>query len=244
VLFYFQSKPTLCHAENGRKENPMLSRKLNTLHNLYLYAEDATDSATTDTQQDKTGQGTDGKTFTQDDLDKHIASAKKAGKSSALKDYFAELGLDDTGLKALIAKSKADDDAKKTEAEKLTELLAQKDKEIAEAKAEAQKAESLRRIEKRNAGIRALIADAHDADSVLVILETKFQAPIEALMNEAGEFDAKEAEKLIAEFRTKNAYLFKGQGKGSPSNSDGRLLKPEAEIKKELEAEIRKKIRF
>jgi hypothetical protein len=223
----------------------MLSRS-NILLNLYEENADK-GNPTPATSQDKNEDK--GRTYTEAELQAEISriasKEKKEGKSSAEKAFLEALGVTNLDeVKAIVeAKRKADESAK-TEAEKLTELLAQKDREIAEAKALAEKAESLRRIEKRNAGIRALISDAHDADSVLVILETRLQASIEALMNEAGEFDQKEADKLIGEFRAKNAYLFKGQGKGSPSNSDGRLLKPDEEVKKQAKKEMAGKFRI
>jgi predicted component of type VI protein secretion system len=224
----------------------MLSRN-NMLLNLYEENADKGNPAPDTSQANKTEDK--GKTYTQAELDAELsrvgAKEKREAKATTEKALLERLKATSfEELESLIeAKRKADESAK-SETEKMQELLAQKDREIAEAKAEALKAESLRRIEKRNSGIRALVQDAHDVDGVLVILESKFQASIEALMNDAGEFDDKEALKLITEFRAKNAYLFKGQGKGSPSNADGRLLKPDEEVRKQAAKEMGGKFRI
>lgn len=221
----------------------MLYRNMNT---LYTMPDDK--GANPDTQQDKDkeGQASAEKLFTQEDLNRLAAKEKREGKASAEKAILETLGaasLDE--IKAIIeAKRKADESAK-SETEKLMEALAQKDKELLEAKQKAEQAEK-RRIEAiRDTAIRnALNDDAHDIDSTLLVFHAKNAAAIESLLDENGNVDSKELEKLSSQFRSQNAYLFKAGQKGSPSNSEGRLLKPKEEVAKEIEKDIRKKLRF
>lgn len=220
----------------------MLHRNMTT---LYTMPDDK--GANPDTQQtDKEGENKGAeKLFTQEEINRLMANEKRQGKASAEKAILEALGVSNVDeIKAIVeAKRKADESAK-SETEKLAEALAQKDRELAEVKQKAELAEK-RRIEAiRDSAIRNALNDAHDTDTALLAFQTKNGAAIESLIDDNGNVDTKELEKLTSTFRSANAYLFKGTGKGSPSNSDGRLLKPNAEIEKAARQAIREKFKF
>lgn len=184
-------------------------------------------------------------TITHKELGRIAAKEAKTAKASAEKAILEALGLSTVDeIKAIVeAKRKADESAK-SETEKLLEALAQKDKELLETKQKAEQAEKRRLEAIRDSAIRNALNDAHDTDTALLAFQTKNGAAIEALLDENGVVDAKELEKLVSTFRNGNAYLFKGTGKGSPSNNDGRVMRPNEEIAKAARQEIREKFKF
>lgn len=211
-------------------------------HNLYA-ADDTIQSTTTQTQEDNKGrtETEKPKLFTQEDLDRIAAKEKREGKQSAEKALLERLGAsNEDEVKALLEAKRRADESAKSETERLTEALAQKDKELAEAKTAAANAEKLRLIERRDSALRSLLSTAHDVDVSLMSLQAKHASEIDALLDESGALDSKAAEKLVTEFKAKNAYLFKGDGKGSPSNAEGRLLTPQAEVQKEVAKQVGK----
>lgn len=211
---------------------------------LYTMPDDT--GANPDTQQPKEGDNKSAeKLFTQEEVNRLTAKEKREGKASAEKAILEALGASNVDeIKAIVeAKRKADESAK-SETEKLAEALAQKDRELAEAKQQAVEAEKRRLEAIRDSAIRHALADVHDAEIALLAFQSKYSAAIETLLNEAGQVDDKALGQLVAEFRSQNAYLFKGSGKGSPSNSDGRLLRPNEEIAKAAKAEIKRKFNF
>jgi hypothetical protein len=225
---------------NGRKEKPMLSKTLP----AFLYAEDSTLGTPTDTQPIKTGQDVTEKLFTQEDLNKHIGSAKKDAKNAAISALLDELGFDSPdSLKALVKAQKEKAESEKSEAQKLADKLVEMQKLLDAEKLARTQAEQSRLLEKRDAALRALLVQAHDPEGALILIKAKHAAKVESLLSETGEVDSKEAEKLVSEYRAANGYQFK-DSKGSPSNAEGRLLKPNGEVKDEVRKEIKRKFNF
>lgn len=221
----------------------MLSR-----NNLLLRATDENGGQPTDTPQDNKGKEAP-KTYTQEEMQAELsriaAKEKREGKQAAEKAFLEALGVSNLDeIKLILETKKKEDESKKTELQKLQDALALKDKEILEAKQLAEKAETQRRLDNRNSQLRNLLLDAHKPETALREFLAEHEKDASALVDESGQFDNKEAEKLINDFRGKNAYLFKGNSKGSPSNSEGRLLKPDSEVKKELQADIQRKLKW
>lgn len=210
----------------------------------YLYNSDES-KANPDTQQDKAGQdnkANDEKQFSQADLDKLLGSTRKSARETGKKEVLDELGIDNLeALKAMLKAQKEKEEADKSEAQKALDKLAEKDKEIAELKAKHLEAESKRIAQLRDTSLLALLTSAFDANEVLLLLKAKYPERVTNLILEDGSFDSKEAEKLVGEYRSANARHFKGEAKGSPSNSDGRLLKPEAAVKEQAAKEMKGK---
>ena len=220
----------------------MLSHKM---QDNFLYADDSTTGTATDTQPTKEGQAEAAKLFTQDDLDKHIGSARKAGKETAIKTLLEELGIESPdNLKTLVKSIKEKEESEKSEAQKLSDKLAELQKQLDAEKLGRLEAEKLRLLEKRDSLLISLVQNAHNSQVVLIDLKTRFADKVNALLLENGEVDSVQAEKLIAEYKAQNGYQFKGDSKGSPSNADGRLLKPEGKVKEEVRKEIKKKFNF
>jgi hypothetical protein len=220
----------------------MLPRRM---QDLFLYEDDSTTGTATDTQPNKTGQTEPAKLFTQDDLDKHVGSARKAGREAAMKALLEELGLDSPDvLKTLVKSKKEEEEAKKSEEQKLRDALAQKDAEIAAEKKARSEAEALRLQDKRDSALKALLLSAHDPDGVLILLKAKHADKVNGLILDNGDIDSKAAETLVAEYKTNNAFQFKGDSKGSPSNAEGRLLKPSDDVRKEAAKDIKRKFNF
>lgn len=195
--------------------------------------------------QDKGDKKEAEKLFSQDDLNRIGKKEKAEGKAAAEKAFLDLLGVSSIDeLKNVMEAKRKAEDAEKSELEKLQEELNRSKQEAAEAKQAAEKAESQRRLDNRNSQLRNLLLDAFEPQSALLLFLSKHEKDASALVDEAGQFDSKEAEKLIAVFKTGNAYLFKGQSKGSPSNAEGRLLSPATEVRKEAAKEIRKKFNF
>jgi hypothetical protein len=206
---------------------------------------DATEGTTTDTQPTKTGQSVEEKLFTQAEIDKLVGSTRKAARETGKKELLEELGIDslDT-LKNFLKAQKEKEESEKTEAQKALDKLAEMQKQLETERQARVEAEKLRFIEKRDGVLRALLATAHDPDGVLILLKAKHADKVEALLGESGDVDSKEAEKLVSEYRAANAYQFKADSKGSPSNADGRLLKPIESVREEVRKEIKQKFNF
>lgn len=213
----------------------------------FLYTADDNSGNPTQTQEDNKGKTEPEKPrlFTQEEVDRIAAKEKREGKQSAEKGLLERLGVtNEDEIKALLeAKRKADETAKSAE-DKLKEELAQKEKELLEAKQNAAIAEKRRLEAIRDNAIRNALLNAHNVNTAVLAFREENKQALEGLLDENGDVDTKELERLIAEFRAKNAYLFKGDSKGSPSNADGRLLKPDSEVKKELQSEIQRKLRW
>jgi hypothetical protein len=214
------------------------------VHN-FLYEVDSTNGTATDTQPTKAGQAEPEKLFSQEDLDKHMGSARKAGKETAIKALLEELELDspDT-LKTLVKRLKEKEESEKSEAQKLADKLVQAEKDLQAEKQARLDSEKLRLLDKRDSVLKALLSNAHDSEGVLIILKAKYADKVASLILDNGEVDSKEAEKLVSDYKANNAYQFKGDSKGSPSNAEGRLLKPQSEVNKEVEKDIQRKLRW
>lgn len=244
VFFVSKVKLPYRKGKHAEKETPMQFRNMRSLYNADS-TEGTTTTTQTDTQQQQNGNEEKPKLFTQEELSKVAAKEAREAKAKAEKAILEALGLSTVDeVKAIVeAKRKADESAKTAE-EKLREELAQKDKELLEAKQKAEQAEKRRLEAVRDNAIRNALSDAHDSESTLLVFQSKNAAAIDGLLDESGNVDTKELDKLVAEFRAKNGYLFKGNAKGSPSNADGRFLKPTGEIEKEARAEIKRKFNF
>lgn len=210
-----------------------------------LFEVDAPEGTTTDTQPTKAGQSVEEKLFTQAEIDKLVGSTRKAARETGKKELLEELGIEslDT-LKNFLKAQKEKEESEKTEAQKALDKLAEMQKQLETERQARVEAEKLRFIEKRDGVLRALLATAHDPDGVLILLKAKHADKVEALLGESGDVDSKEAEKLVSEYRAANAYQFKADSKGSPSNADGRLLKPIESVREEVRKEIKQKFNF
>lgn len=224
----------------------MLNRNM---HNLYADNDDK------GTPSPATSQGNledKGKTYTQAEFDAEqgrIAAKEKreakAATEKAILERFEKLGAKSLEeVEALLSSHAAKQEAEKTELQKALDAVVQAKQETAAALQRAVELEKQSRIDKRDSVLSNLLVGAHNAAAALIDLKARYADKVNALISESGEVDSVQAEKLIAEYKAQNGYQFKGDSKGSPSNADGRLLKPQGEVREEIEKEIKRKIRF
>jgi hypothetical protein len=91
-----------------------------------------------------------------------------------------------------------------------------------------------RRKDKRDSELKSLLASAHDANQVLILLQASKASEVDALVDENGAFDGEAAKKLVADYQKENAFLFKNTSPGSAiSTRDGRAFSPDRDAKKE-----------
>lgn len=214
----------------------MLSRK-NTLQNLYAENDDKGATPPPDTQQDKNENKGGAKTYTQEEfqaeLNRVAAKEKRDGKEAAEKAMLGRLGVSsfDEAVAALEAKKQADE-ANKTEAQKLQDMIAQLTQERDAEKQRVAKIETERRIEKRDNELKSLLTQATDPNEVLALLKVFHAEKVEALLDANGVFDKAAAETLIADYRKDKGHLFRDNRLGSAlSHKDGRNPEPNKETK-------------
>lgn len=191
-----------------------------------------------ETTQDnnKGGQSDNTQTFSQADVDRIMAKTRKEGKSSAQKAFLEELEIDSLdSIKALLVDAKTRKEAEMSEAEKLQEKLVAMEASFNAEKVRAESLETARLEDKRDSGLLQLLSKAHDPQNVLILIKAQQADGVTALMADDGTFNSKEAETLVNEYASANAYLFTSGAPGSPSNAGGRIPQPDtAQAEKEI----------
>lgn len=180
---------------------------------------------TTETQQAQSGATTTEKAFTQADLDRIAGETRKSARQAAIADLLKELGVEKPDdLKALVTKTREQEEAQKTEAQKALERAEKAEARAQEAEARAQSIEAQRILDRRDNAIRAKAGQAHDIDAVLEWANRPANADLlKKTVGDDGAVSEKAVDELIAAAQKNAAYLWKKGGVGSPSNSNGRV---------------------
>lgn len=202
-----------------------------------------------DTTPDKSGGQTPGSdsgkgTFTQEQLEHFLKERLQRDREAREKEFLTTYGVSSrdelkTALEA----------ARKIEADNLTEVQ-KKDKELAKAKSdhdtamkELQVEREARRAEKLDMAIIAAAKGAHNPKLVVSMLRDEQADALSKAVGEDGTIDIKKLDTLIADLRKKEGYLFGGSSPGSPSNSGGKAPEPDAKLKEEAKARLRRQIK-
>ena len=178
----------------------------------------------TDTPPANGGTG-EAKTFTQADLDKYASEARKSARSAAVSDLLKELGVEKPDdLKALVTKTREQEEAQKTEAQRALERAEKAEQRAKDAEERATQIEAQRVLDRRDSAIRAKSSQAHDIAAVLEWANRPANAELlKKTVGDDGTVSEKAVDELIAAAQKNAAYLWKKGGVGSPSNSNGRV---------------------
>lgn len=182
---------------------------------------------TTETAPETSGQDST-RTFTQADLDRVAGErARRAAESAATK-LLAQLGVEDVNTAAeLLREYRQRQEADMTEAQKAKAEIdkVRKEADALKAALEAERAERL--ADRRDAALRAALTDADKPAAVLTLLKGTFAAEVDAVMTADGTLDDKAVAALAQKAAKEWPGLFRSNAPGSPSNSDGRMPKPD-----------------
>lgn len=207
---------------------------------FHLYEVDSTEGTTTPppaTSQDKTeDKGDEPLSITAKEMSRIAAKEAKDAKAKAEKAMLELLGvasLDEA--KSFIEAKRQNDEAAKSESQKLMDALNQAKQETAAALQRASELEKKSRLDKRDSELKMLLSKAHEPNDVLTLLKSKHGEKLDALLDEDGSFDSAAALKLVSEYQTANPFLFKDTSHGSSlSNRDGTAPQANEEAKKAL----------
>lgn len=169
-------------------------------------------------------------TFTQEQLDKIIGERVKRAEESSVKKLLEGLGVDSADtLTNLVQAEKKRIEGEKSELQKIQEKLAAAEKDAADAKARADKAEQERLIERRDQEIRSALGEARAKKpaSVLTLMATDQPEMVKAVIKADGTVDKEALTKLTEAAKKAYPEFFTGSGPGSPSNSGGRVPEPD-----------------
>lgn len=164
-------------------------------------------------------------------IDKLVGGARGEGKKSALTDTLKELGFDKLeDLKTLVKSAKEQDEAKKTEAQKLADAKTQAEKERDEAKAALDTERAKRLTDQRDGKLKdALTAAKIKPDRVnaaLKLLTVEQAEALQAAVKADGSIDDKAITKIAEDAKKAYPEWFGVGGVGTHSNSDGRIREP------------------
>lgn len=189
---------------------------------------ESTDQPTTpETSQGTQNEGTSTTDlFTQADVDRIVGDRAKRASESAINKFLESLGLSSVDeVKATIEAERKRKEADMSEAEKLQAELEKIKAERDAERLRASELEKARLDDMRDNGLLQLLTKAHDPQKVLTLLKSEKNEDMTKLLVD-GVFDSAKAEKLVADYTSANAYLFKSGSPGSPSNNNGRVPQP------------------
>lgn len=182
-------------------------------------------------------------TFTQEALTERLRRADEA----TVKRLLGELGVEDfETAKAKVAAATQAEEANKTELEKAAGRIEQLEKKLADAEAALAQAQQQRANDALDAAIRGEAKDAIDPQDVVRWARQEVPEMLEGALDEAGNVDSAKVQALVKACRDKKAHYFSTAqaGKGSPSNSNGRVAEPNKDVKARLRQELRNQVRF
>ena len=200
------------------------------------------ETPTTDTTPETSGQqGEPARTFTQAELDRIVADRIKRAENSATSKLLGELGVEDAAkAKALLDAEKARKEEEMSEIEKLQAQLAEKEAAIETANAAVEAAKQQRITDQRNAALRKAIAAANpvDEDAVFSLILT---GDLTGVVDQEGGINEDAIKTVVEGLKTSKPTLFIAPTGGSPSNRGGTNPQPNAERKKSIQEQMRKK---
>lgn len=145
-------------------------------------------------------------------------------------------------LKTALEAARKRDEADLSEAEKTKKALDKLTAERETAMKELQAEREARKAEKLDMAIIAAAKGAHNPKLVVSMLRDEQSDALTKAMKEDGTVDTAALDKLIADLRKKEGYLFGGSSPGSPSNSGGKAVEPDAKLKEEQRLRLRRQI--
>lgn len=186
----------------------------------------------------------DKKTFTQDEVNAIVGERAKRSAEAAVNKLLESIGVKSPDeLKTTLEEKRKRDEAELSESQK-------KDKELAKMKAdhdaaqlELQKERDARKVEKVDNAIIAAAKGAHNPKLVVSMLRDEQSDALTKALKEDGTVDTAAIDKLIADLRKKEGYLFGGQTPGSPSNNGGKAPEPDAKAKEEARKALKRQIK-
>lgn len=184
------------------------------------------------------GQTTEGKTFSQAELDRIIGERLKRAEETATKKLLEMAGVEKTDdLKTLVEGEKKRRESEMSATQKLEAELEKERKRAEAAETKALEVETARLEEKRNSAIKSAASDSkarYPDDAVTWLRLAENAALIDKVLDENGEPDKKALETAIAAHKKARPDYYKAQagGVGSPSNADGQVA---ADTKKQLQ---------
>lgn len=169
-------------------------------------------------------------TFTQEQIDKIIGERVRRAEETSIKKLLEGLGVasaDD--LTKLVQAEKQRIEGEKSELQKAQDRLAAAEKEAADFKTRAEKAEQERLMASRDQEIKSALGDARakKPTKVLTVMATEYPELVKAVMKADGTVDKDALSKLTEAAKKAYPEDFTGSGPGSPSNSGGKVPEPD-----------------
>lgn len=169
-------------------------------------------------------------TFTQADLDRIAGQARIEGKTKALNDLLAELGIPDKdSLASLIQDATARQEKELSESQRLQKQL---EKLQADLQAKDSELDNIRTQAQQQALENSLLesiraANAQKPQDVLILLKANGTT---GMMSEDGKPIADTITKAVQAFKKERPEYFRSDNPGSPSNHDGKPIAPNTPI--------------
>lgn len=231
-------------------------RTLRTLNN-FVYAPDeggsgtgtqpanpGTPAANTGGHQGQGGTSSEAKTYTQADIDNIIKERLSRAEEAHSKKALEKLGIGNLDEAAeIIKKAKAQEEADKTESQKLADRIAKLEAEKKAADEKLATEQQARIQDKVNSAISAAAKGAHDAGDVVLLARSQFGEDVGKLVNAEGVIDDKAVIALVEKIKKVKPHMFGSANPGSPSNNGGCAPAPGDEAKKEGIKNVRNQIR-
>ena len=198
----------------------------------------AGDSAKPKKPDDKSGTQPPVKTFTQEELDSIVGNRSKESRQAAVNELLKKLGLDsEDDLVKKVAEHKKAEEARLSEAEKLTKRADTAEAEKAEALKKLAVSEAARLRDRLENAVLLAAKDALavHADDVWLWLNTNMSDDLTKAIGDDGKVNDKQIESLIGKVKEARPTYFEAQRRspGSPSNHGGHVPDPAAPVKQQ-----------
>lgn len=230
-------------------------KTLRTLNNHFVYAPDegggtgtttttttGTTAATTGGQQGQ-GNAGDAKSYTQAEIDnivkERLARAEDAHNKKAL-EKLGVTNLDDAA--AIVKKAKEQEEADKSEAQKLIDKIAKLEAEKKAADEKLAAEQQSRMQDKVDTAIQTAAKGAHNAVDVVLLARSQFGEDVAKLVNAEGVIDDKAVTALVDKIKKAKPHMFGSANPGSPSNNGGRTPTPDSKSKDQQRQAMRRQI--
>lgn len=182
-------------------------------------------------------------TFTQSDLERFIKERLSRDREAREKEFLTAYGVTSRDeLKTALEAARKIEEANLSEAQKTAKALEKMKADHDATMKELQAEREARKAEKLDNAIIAAAKGAHNPKVVLSMLRDEQAEALAKAVGEDGAINVKAIDTLIADLRKRESYLFGGTGPGSPTNSGGKAVEPDAKLKEEQRLRLRRQI--
>lgn len=186
----------------------------------------------------------DKKTFTQDEVNAIVGERAKRSAEAAINKLLETLGMKSPDeLKTTLEEKRKRDEAELSESQKKDKALEKMKADHDAAQAELLKEREARKSEKLDTAIIAAAKGAHNPKLVVSMLRDEQADALSKAVKEDGSIDTSVLDKLIADLKKKEGYLFGGSSPGSPSNAGGKPAEPDAKLKEQGLIALRRQLK-